>query len=333
MKASLRAQVTSRAIANVSALTNKRKLAESSTNAMRFDMVYTDVKSRGYQAAADRFISVLLKLKENPSLLALLQKSNVGPTATPKQRRSNSVTEAPAHGRDATTAGKTAVADSTIGSRIPSLGSNTTRTAAAVVSAGRRATGSTNTPERIDRNRAAGALTETTGQHSLEQTLDSSSALGTATPLLASRGLALRQKKGESAVPTLPDWTRDRPFLTGDFLRLAVESPMLLPMPEKHRSAVLLPISTYPHTVQQLVLMEELLSALMGIEGKYIKASVGRGGRVDFRVDITVDASIADLLQRILPLASCAHSIQRYVEVHSRYHISHQTTERAKAVS
>lgn len=264
---------------------------------------------------ADRFVSVLLKLKENPELLGMLGSSSAAAALAPARGGGGNrgpaagsavaPRQAPADARGGLgTDGFGQVARSSsqsFGSEIGSMIPSTAR--------GRGEAADT-PPSRSDRTRLVGAQTPSQQE--------ASANASSATPILSARGMVLREKKGDHLVPTLPDWTRDRPFLTGEFLRLAVESPMLLPMPDKQRGPAPLPISTFPHTVQQVILMEELLSALMGIEGKYVKALVSKGGRVDFRVDIAVDPSIADLMQRILPLACYAHSVERYIEVHSR---------------
>ena len=67
------------------------------------------------------------------------------------------------------------------------------------------------------------------------------------------------------------------------------------------------------------MIVEELLSALTGIEGKYIRASTTKLGRLTFSVDTAIDPSLADLTARILPLACHAHAVNRYVDVHSRF--------------
>ena len=68
----LSANVTARNLANVTALTNKRKLSERATDRRRVDALYADLKAGGNQAVADRFINVLLKLSEAPELLAVV---------------------------------------------------------------------------------------------------------------------------------------------------------------------------------------------------------------------------------------------------------------------
>ena len=42
-------------------------------------------------------------------------------------------------------------------------------------------------------------------------------------------------------------------------------------------------------------------------------------GRLSFSVDAAIDPSLADLTARILPLATHAHAVSRYVDVHSRF--------------
>jgi gamma-tubulin complex component 2 len=289
-------------------MTNKRKLKEASSDPARFDAVYEDVKAQGYQPVADRFVSVVLKLKEHPDLFDAVQSSDTMPSyqrgAASYGGAATGASYVPPARPVASPAGaalrdpaRTPSRAGTIGSKIPSAWG-----------ADRPQTGR----ETIEQHMARGSASTPTQRASAP----ADSAAGT--PALSSRGMVLREKKGSDIVPSMPDWSRDRPFLTGDFLRLSVESPMLLPVPDMSRGPAPLPISSFPHTVQQVVLMDELLNALLGIEGKYVKAAVSKG-RVTFHVDVQVDSSIADLMNRMLPLAAYAHTVNRYVDVHSRY--------------
>lgn len=68
----LASSVTSRNIANVTALTNKRKLSERSADPPKVDALYAELKGSGNQPVTDRFINVLLKLREAPELMAVI---------------------------------------------------------------------------------------------------------------------------------------------------------------------------------------------------------------------------------------------------------------------
>ena len=278
----LAANVTARNLANVTALTNKRKLSEHASDPSRVDMVYAELKSNGHQAVTDRFINVLLKLAGAPQLLSVVAdvaSESLAPRDLPLAGLAHDET-AGLHA-DGRTPRNDGALDGGAPAPIPASESALQQVSKA------------------------------------EHPFHSPAARGE-TVVLPTRTLGLQNKRG-LAMPTLPDWTRDRPFLTGDFARLAVDSPMLLPLPDASQRPAPVPISTFPHAVQEVMIVEELLSALTGIEGKYIRASVTKLGRLSFIVDSAIDPSLADLTGRILPLACHAHAINRYVDVHSRF--------------
>ena len=318
----LTANVTSRNIANVTALTNKRKLSERSSDPQQVDALYAELKASGQQPVTDRFINVLLKLREAPELLAVIADSEAADSQLAAAAApAPAPAPAPLTAAEARSQLSARLGAEGVGAQIPEPEpEGAPRVPAAVAAA---------TPAKP----GAPAREEATIQ----------------APVLAARNLGLQSNKG-LAVPVLPDWTRDRPFLTGDFARLAVDSPLLLPLPDASQRPAPMPISTFPHAVQEIMLVEELLSALTGIEGKYIRASVrntpaanpclaplpakylacladGCGcagqtsklGRLSFSVDAAIDPSLADLTARILPLATHAHAVSRYVDVHSRF--------------
>lgn len=77
--------------------------------------------------------------------------------------------------------------------------------------------------------------------------------------------------------------------------------------------------------VQELMMIEDLLYVLMGIEGQYIRFA--RGIEVDnpasqlrgttFIVDNALDASLRELVLRVLPLATCYSSLAAFVDLES----------------
>lgn len=73
---------------------------------------------------------------------------------------------------------------------------------------------------------------------------------------------------------------------------------------------------------QEQLLLEDLLYALVGVEGRYIRLVQQEGGeeRVNFVASPYItDLSLVETLERILPLCGCYFAIQTYIQVHSRY--------------
>jgi len=87
-------------------------------------------------------------------------------------------------------------------------------------------------------------------------------------------------------------------------------------------------LADMPREIQEAAIMEDLLYVLMGIEGQYITytsryepddpASQLRGPT--FVVAPTLDASLRDLVLRILPLATCYCAISAFVDMDSMLH-------------
>lgn len=69
-----------------------------------------------------------------------------------------------------------------------------------------------------------------------------------------------------------------------------------------------------PLTAQEQALVEDLLFVLIGVDGRDITAQpvLGRQSR-SFIVDTSLDMSIKELVNRILPVASCYSAITRSV--------------------
>jgi hypothetical protein len=316
----LASSVTSRNIANVTALTNKRKLSERSPDPPKVDALYAELKDAGNQPVTDRFINVLLKLREAPGLLAVV----ADPVAA--QRQADAALEpAPAPAPAPLTGGE---AHELLGARLAARGPAQSSQASSglrlnVDAGGSEAGGFQPRPTDSDpalsgQSRVPAAVAAATPVRDGARGREPLGGTSGGTPVLPARNLGLQSKKG-MAVPMLPDWTRDRPFLTGDAARLAVDSPLLMPLPDASQRPAPMPISTFPHTVQEIMIVEEILSALTGIEGKFIRASTTKLGRLTFSVDNAIDPSLADLTARILPLACHAHAVNRYIDVHSRF--------------
>ncbi|KAH9618081.1 hypothetical protein KSS87_009688 [Heliosperma pusillum] len=81
------------------------------------------------------------------------------------------------------------------------------------------------------------------------------------------------------------------------------------------------PIGCYHASVQELIVIDDLLSAMVGIEGRYI--SIGRvRGKVDevtFQVDASMDLALQELAKRVFPLCESYLLIEQFVELRSQF--------------
>ncbi|GAB5365546.1 hypothetical protein AAMO2058_001067600 [Amorphochlora amoebiformis] len=124
-----------------------------------------------------------------------------------------------------------------------------------------------------------------------------------------------------AALPFTSAWTRRRPF--------QLWQPSLDPPP---------PMPNLPSTAKEHMLVNDLLFALMGVEGKWIKVEKvvkpgrGRGGRGggkvggaareewEFKIRGEIsDTSMRYIVERMLPLCSFYYNIHLFVTLHSRY--------------
>ncbi|CAG8475833.1 4583_t:CDS:10 [Paraglomus occultum] len=84
-------------------------------------------------------------------------------------------------------------------------------------------------------------------------------------------------------------------------------------------------IGSLPTQLQEYAIIEDLLFVMMGIEGKYIEVNKADGlteeiryiEGIDYVVDSTLDPSLKDLAERILPLATYYTAIEAFVETYS----------------
>lgn len=107
-------------------------------------------------------------------------------------------------------------------------------------------------------------------------------------------------------LPFAPEWLRRRMY------ELAVERE-----PEKVETRT---FNQLPVEVQEQLLLEDLLSAMMAIEGKYLRIASGTLGTAVFRVDPGIkEQSLINVLTRILPVCSHYAYVSHYVNVHARF--------------
>ncbi|KAK2144922.1 hypothetical protein LSH36_719g00006 [Paralvinella palmiformis] len=106
-------------------------------------------------------------------------------------------------------------------------------------------------------------------------------------------------------LPAQPDWIFSRPYLTMDFVHDAEP-----PDPD------VVPVGSMPISAQEMVILEDLLYCMEGIEGRYIQALplTDRYAQRDFRVDQTLDPSLREAVKRVLPLCSNYSTVIRFIE-------------------
>jgi len=79
-------------------------------------------------------------------------------------------------------------------------------------------------------------------------------------------------------------------------------------------------IGTFPIQVQEMLLVNDLLSVLIGIDGKYLRIKVTSGeAGLAIRPDPTLDLSLADLVDRILPLTHYYVRVVRMTDLRHKY--------------
>ncbi|XP_039118396.1 gamma-tubulin complex component 2-like [Dioscorea cayenensis subsp. rotundata] len=125
--------------------------------------------------------------------------------------------------------------------------------------------------------------------------------------------------------PAIPRWNVDRPFLTGRFhseIKVPSQPSGAKPYPvETFCRGSENVIGSYPVSVQELLVIDDLLYALMGVEGRYIsiKRVRGKEGRVVFQIDPSMDLALQELTQRIFPLCENYLLISQFVEAKSQF--------------
>ncbi|KAL4163848.1 hypothetical protein KRP22_005275 [Phytophthora ramorum] len=130
----------------------------------------------------------------------------------------------------------------------------------------------------------------------------------------------------KSNLPYDPEWNRERPYLTGE--------AFVLPQAKRHHVADdgdlnLPPLSTYPPSVQESIIVDDLLYVLLGVEGRYIKLAVTENRGVDAARSMRslkfglnqpgMDPSLQTLASRCLCLGEFYLKLTLYIEQFSRY--------------
>ncbi|GAB1597452.1 gamma-tubulin complex component 2-like [Argonauta hians] len=123
--------------------------------------------------------------------------------------------------------------------------------------------------------------------------------------------LVAPQKKRVITVPDQPDWLFTRSGLTMDYVHdIAGHTDEDLPV-----------LGSLPLTSQEKLVIADLLFLLEGVEGSYIlpKPLSTKYSNKEFTVDSSLDPSLSELTQRILPLCSYYSTVVRFIEEKSAY--------------
>lgn len=125
---------------------------------------------------------------------------------------------------------------------------------------------------------------------------------------------ALREKQAKRAgnLPPTPSWVSQRPYLSRDYV---TETSVV------NSSTVPISVGTLPLPMQELAIVEDLLFLMMGIEGKYllVKPLKDKFNPRSFTIDKTLETSMLELVQRILPVCSHYSTICRFMEGKSSF--------------
>ncbi|XP_030831245.1 gamma-tubulin complex component 2 [Strongylocentrotus purpuratus] len=119
------------------------------------------------------------------------------------------------------------------------------------------------------------------------------------------------KKNTSLSLPVLSPWVFERPFLTGDFVK--VSRPTIEPG---------IPLGTLPLGMQEMTIVHDLLTVMMGTEGKYILVRQSSDGSVTpytFQVDRSLDTSLQELVNRILPICNNYSTVMHFIEDKSSF--------------
>ncbi|GMP21776.1 hypothetical protein CsSME_00000065 [Camellia sinensis var. sinensis] len=124
-----------------------------------------------------------------------------------------------------------------------------------------------------------------------------------------------------SPSPSTPLWNVDRPFLTGHFHQETKSSSQIPGSKVSFSVGMEKAIGCYHASIQELIVIDDLLSALVGIEGRYtsIKRVRGKDANFAFQVDASMDLALQELAKRLFPLCESYLLINQFVESRSQF--------------
>ncbi|XP_028054406.1 gamma-tubulin complex component 2-like isoform X1 [Camellia sinensis] len=128
-----------------------------------------------------------------------------------------------------------------------------------------------------------------------------------------------------SSLCSTPRWNVERPFLTGQFHQETKPSSLIAESKGFSMDSFSLgmekAISSYNASIQELLVIDDLLSSLVGIEGRYtsIKRVQGKDNNFTFKVDASMDLALQESAKRLFPLCESYLLINQFVESRSQF--------------
>ncbi|CAD8057088.1 unnamed protein product [Paramecium sonneborni] len=118
-------------------------------------------------------------------------------------------------------------------------------------------------------------------------------------------------KLQRSNFPPLPEWFQQRPFISLSYLQSSDQLTQCLVKQNERK-----PIGSHSYQIQSIYLIEDLLYAMMSIEGQYIKK---KNGSFDYLIEghleqSTCDLSLQQMVSKILPMCSQHDYIENYIQ-------------------
>ncbi|XP_073238459.1 gamma-tubulin complex component 2-like [Porites lutea] len=142
-------------------------------------------------------------------------------------------------------------------------------------------------------------------------TVTSSASQSGSSPEAVLKALREKQARRTGNLPPTPSWVSERPYLSRDYVTAGLTTS----------SAVPVSVGTLPLPMQELAIVEDLLFLMMGVEGKYllVKPLKDKFSARSFTIDKTLEISMLELVQRILPVCSHYSTICRFIEGKSSF--------------
>lgn len=261
----------------------RTNLMKSTPDPKRFAEVHRRLQEEGVPNL-DRFLCVLDRAVKDPTLLDML-----------------------AMGGATHTGASTASASSTTTDRTPSKRSKTSTYTSASSSSSSRSAGqdfmSPSSRKLLEDISVAPSTSSGRPSHSKQEV----SATKEAQALSGHRNTA----KFSENIPQVPQWVDTRPYLgTGFLLEGSTNST---------GGRIKSPLSSMPVEVQELIILDELLSAMLGFETRHIQLTMTSPGVAAFHVDSSVDGSLMDIVERILPMCQNFIRLEEFLEERGRY--------------
>lgn len=145
--------------------------------------------------------------------------------------------------------------------------------------------------------------------------LDAAASAVTQPPAASSSTVAVT---ASSNIPSNPSWVAERPYLTHAHLLTAPSS--------SRPSAKGTPLGSFPPSSQEFFIVDDVLSIMSGIEGRYITAvpvaaASAPASSFEFRleVDPSLDASLRDVVALIAPACQQYVRVADFIEKRSSY--------------